>query len=54
MVVVVGEGALLYVKNTLNCTQIELPADCKLKYLGVNVTLSEKMFSIVNCMYRNT
>ncbi len=47
-----GGGVLLYVKNTLNCSQIELPTDNTLECVGVNISLSDKMSFIVLCMYR--
>lgn len=39
-----GGGVLLYVKNPLNCCQIELPREIDIECVVVNISLSAKMY----------
>ncbi len=48
-----GGGALLYIKNTLQCRQIEWPEEVQLECVGVEVTLSSEMSFILICLYRH-
>ena len=48
-----GGGALLYIRDTLQCEQIEWPKDTQLECVGVKITLSSEMSFSLICLYRH-
>ena len=48
-----GGGALLYVKDTIQCKQIEWPAEVQIECVGLDITLSTEMSFILICLYRH-
>ncbi len=48
-----GGGALLYIRDTLKCEQIEWLKETQLECVGVKVTLSSEMSFFLICLYRH-
>lgn len=47
-----GGGVLLYVKDAIKCTQIIVPDEISIEFIGVNMSLSVEMSFTVICLYR--